>query len=1279
MGKNLKEDEIKTIVSVETTKAQQEIYKLTKETEKLRKEERHRRNSMIELEAQGKKNTDEYKNLVKECKEYSKQISENNKKIAESIKKLDVNSMSMTQLKKQAKELRATMDNMPKALHPETYAELESQLRKVNDRIGDLKNGGKSLAEIAKSEGTISTMFGMLFTKGAEAVGQMLQKMKDVVAEGIKMAESADGVTRAFHRMDDGTMLDSLRKATKGTVNDLDLMKAAVQAKDFRIPLEDLGKYLQFAQLKAQQTGQSVDYMTNSIVTGLGRKSLLILDNLGLSGAEINEELEKTGDFMSAVASIVDKQLAEAGENYISAADRATQKTVNLQNAQRKLGEELLPLKEKWDEVYGDAEVSTIQLIKWIVQHRAVLITLISAVTAYRVASQLATAETNKGIVATKASIILDKMKMLWITNTKGATLLYAAAKAKLTGNTLKANAAMKLFNATCKASTIGLIISLATAAGVAFLTFRKKSDEITLSMKSLNNIQSKVTEEMGNQASKIKTLSDIVHNGNLSYQERKRALDELQNIVPDYNASLTQEGKLINDNKGAIDAYLVSLEKQIKLKAAQEELEELYKKQRKTQQRLKSEEEGAGKAKSNLEGARFAATVRSSKASTSGTRSLNTNLDQGVKTMQAEYSKASKAVNKTKEELVDLDKTIQDINKEISSTADKTHGNDSVKTDLIEAKKKEIEVAEKEVASTKEEVEARNKKVAALKAELEVLQNLGVEKKKENNSAKSSINTDVAERDAIKSLEALREEDLQSQQKWYNTAKYAFDTDLKEKLITKEEHEILIAQLDNQSAQVRLQIEKNYLQDSQSLELTNGTLKEDIVRKSGQRVINAQKDVDDTRLKAEQTFQDNLDAMRKMIQQPELTPEEKLKAEYDINLGILESFYQASLEYARQNGQDETEVTETYEKAKTSLYKKYCKDKVDLANETASKLKGIAGNELSNNIADIFNMIQKLKLDMKEVPAEVGKDLLQLAALTSHALGSAFNSFKQMELDNVESRYDAEIEAAQGNADEVERLEQEKAQKKLDIEKKYADVQFAVKASEIIANTALAIMTAYGQLGPIAGSIFAALMGATGALELAVANKERQKVKNMTLSGNKSSSGTRVATGRESGGKIDVTRSQDGKLFKNADYDPDGRGFIDKPTVIVGEGPIGKSKEWVASNAAVENPTIAPFLNLLDQHQQAGDIATVDMNQIIRQRMAGFSSGGGISSPHGREESNLSSVGFTTSSVDNNDFFDKLTTLFELYLTEIKAYVVLSDIEAKQQLLDRSRSIGSK
>ena len=64
-----------------------------------------------------------------------------------------------------------------------------------------------------------------------------------------------------------------------------------------------------------------------------------------------------------------------------------------------------------------------------------------------------------------------------------------------------------------------------------------------------------------------------------------------------------------------------------------------------------------------------------------------------------------------------------------------------------------------------------------------------------------------------------------------------------------------------------------------------------------------------------------------------------------------------------------------------------------------------------------------------------------------SNLFSGAVSALQNAEIANMEAKYDAEIAAAQGNAQEVERLETEKAQKKLEIEKKYADVQFAVKS----------------------------------------------------------------------------------------------------------------------------------------------------------------------------------------------------------------------------------------
>ena len=190
-----------------------------------------------------------------------------------------------------------------------------------------------------------------------------------------------------------------------------------------------------------------------------------------------------------------------------------------------------------------------------------------------------------------------------------------------------------------------------------------------------------------------------------------------------------------------------------------------------------------------------------------------------------------------------------------------------------------------------------------------------------------------------------------------------------------------------------------------------------------------------------------------------------------------------------------------------------------------------------------------------------------------------------------------------------------------------------------------------------------------------AAANAERQRVKRMSLNGaggSASASGARVATGLETGGSIDVERRQDGKMFR-ADYDPDRRGFIDKPTVLVGEGGYGHSKEWVASNAAVENPTVAPFIDIIDRAQRAGTIRTLDMNKFLIQQAQGRASGGYVTPT-------VNDVRGVVKDSYKDTLIERLTDVLDrLSVDGIPASVSLNEIEQKQQLQDKARRFGSK
>lgn len=148
----------------------------------------------------------------------------------------------------------------------------------------------------------------------AVGVGFGTQQIIQFSTEVARLGGEMQAVKTAFDRLGDSVVLmNQLKQATGGTVSELDLMKSAVQASNFQIELSQLPKLLQFATLRAQQTGQSVDYLVNSIIMGIGRKSPMILDNLGISLIRLREKLKGVGSESATVAQMT-KVVAEIAE-----------------------------------------------------------------------------------------------------------------------------------------------------------------------------------------------------------------------------------------------------------------------------------------------------------------------------------------------------------------------------------------------------------------------------------------------------------------------------------------------------------------------------------------------------------------------------------------------------------------------------------------------------------------------------------------------------------------------------------------------------------------------------------------------------------------------------------------------------------------------------------------------------------------------------------------------------------------------------------------------------
>jgi hypothetical protein len=201
--------------------------------------------------------------------------------------------------------------------------QISANTAEFNKSIAATQNSLKRfVGNVSKIAGTIGVAFGV-------------QQVANFALEISKLSGEAEGVRAAFERLPNSTkLMNDLKDATGGTVSELDLMKRAVQASNFDISLEALPRLLEFATLRAQQTGQSVDYLVDSIVTGIGRKSKLILDNLGISAVQLNEALggvttgvASIGDVADAVGKIAESNLS----NMAAFSDNAATKIQKLE------------------------------------------------------------------------------------------------------------------------------------------------------------------------------------------------------------------------------------------------------------------------------------------------------------------------------------------------------------------------------------------------------------------------------------------------------------------------------------------------------------------------------------------------------------------------------------------------------------------------------------------------------------------------------------------------------------------------------------------------------------------------------------------------------------------------------------------------------------------------------------------------------------------------------------------------------------------------------------
>ncbi len=233
---------------------------------------------------------------------------------------------------------------------------------KVRDALNKLNETEKEIDDLSKSaakvNGALSKIGGII--KGVfSAIA--IEQLVDYTVEVTNLAGQSEGLRRSLDNLakkegvDVVKLMNDMRKATANTVSDLELMKNATQAKFLGLDLKNLPVLFEFAAKRARDTGQSIDFLVQSIVTGIGRKSPLILDNLGIQMRDLDAEVKKiaisTGTWngevdqnlrnmhlQAAAVKLAKDQIKESGTQSLTAADNIAQFNAAIDNMKVALG-----------------------------------------------------------------------------------------------------------------------------------------------------------------------------------------------------------------------------------------------------------------------------------------------------------------------------------------------------------------------------------------------------------------------------------------------------------------------------------------------------------------------------------------------------------------------------------------------------------------------------------------------------------------------------------------------------------------------------------------------------------------------------------------------------------------------------------------------------------------------------------------------------------------------------------------------------------------------------
>ena len=689
------------------------------------------------------------------------------------------------------------------------------------------------------------------------------------------------------------------------------------------------------------------------------------------------------------------------------------------------LGEKLLPVMGHFHSSMSIAMKVLSALIDWVKKYHAVLLMTAAAIAGYT--------------IVVKAAVI-----------------------AETTWNALKkvGIALQTAWNAVITANPIGLLVAGLAAATVGITAFIKKQRESVKEMgeeekmrKRLATVEEKSKQRYNEESKEVLLLTTIIRNNNLALEDRKKALDKLQSIVPSYHASLTKEGELINDNKEALDSYLLALQDKVRYSVFEEELTAALEEQVKAERLLASSKKALEDAKATQWSGGHQ-TWQEQQASAQNIQ----NLQMAVTVNEASVANAKKVVQELAKEMSSI--TLNPIigGDDEDSTGGGTGGGTT--PSLADEWKKKEEAVNK-IAYLQGEKDFKAYTERQLAIEVEYWQ-------KKMNEAKEGTTEYLTAQASYLEAQKKQTEQAAGQTLQAEQQRYA-----EERAILQQRY--ADGEMSNRAYQLALeQAELTHLQNIVNL----------YEEGSAERLA-AQDKYQKASLKYQQQHAKEAEKIQERLKRAYFSKHSGVtdQATYDEEKLQLDAVY-LTLKSSASTDQERLQIEKAYQEARYQLAKQY-NDKIGM-------------DQIDQIRSDWDEVLAYMETDGWQAFSQGFSTVVSGMCDIFSGLSDLIDAETELQTAKIEKKYERELAAAGGNKRKVAQIEAEKEKEIAAVKNEAEKKKYAMQVTAAIAQTAISAINAFSSaaaipvVGFIMAPIAAAMAVAAGAIQIATLKKQR-------------------------------------------------------------------------------------------------------------------------------------------------------------------------------------------